>query len=122
MAGCKLKYTVVYIQPTWTETGYCRDQNEVDASRGDDKPLPLVDEASSKHSQKVAAEEGVLTIQQLLAQHPGLSYNKLQLMLHANCEHFISVQGGNSYIASYFGGTNIIMHRQGMFILHTSPL
>ena len=34
-------------------------------------------------------------------------------MLHSNCEHFISVQGGNCVLASYFGGTNIIFARAG---------
>ena len=34
-------------------------------------------------------------------------------MLHANSAHFISVQGGNSVIASYFGGTNIIFCKRG---------
>ena len=36
-----------------------------------------------------------------------MDYNRLQLMLHANRHHFVSVQGGNSVIASYFAGTNV---------------
>jgi hypothetical protein len=50
----------------------------------------------------------VLTIQQLHADNPDLSFNELQLSVYANCERFISVQGGNSVLASYFGGINII--------------
>lgn len=38
---------------------------------------------------------------------PG-DYNLNQLMIYANCDRFISVQGGNSILASYFGGKNII--------------
>ena len=34
-------------------------------------------------------------------------------MIHANCNNFISVQGGNAVLASYFGGTNIIYAREG---------
>jgi hypothetical protein len=40
-------------------------------------------------------------------------FNHLQLCLYAQCERFISVQGGNSVLASYFGGTNLIYQRQG---------
>jgi hypothetical protein len=55
----------------------------------------------------------VLTMQQLHAENPDLSFNELQLSVYANCERFISVQGGNSVLASYFGGINIIYAIQG---------
>jgi hypothetical protein len=57
---------------------------------------------------------GVLTMQQLHAENPDLSFNELQLRVCANCERFISVQGGNSVLASYFGGTNIIYAIEGL--------
>ena len=41
------------------------------------------------------------------------NFNHFQLLLHSNCDHFISVQGGNSVLASYFGGTNIIFAKKG---------
>jgi hypothetical protein len=55
----------------------------------------------------------VLTIQQIHAAHPQLSFNELQLRLYANCERFVSVLGGSSFLASYFGGTNIVYAREG---------
>jgi hypothetical protein len=55
----------------------------------------------------------VVTIQQLHTLHPEVSFNELQMRLFANCERFISVLGGSSYLASYFGGTNIVYARQG---------
>jgi len=55
----------------------------------------------------------VLTIQQVHAEHPKLSFNELQMKLFANCERFISVLGGSSYLASYFGGKNIVYAREG---------
>lgn len=55
----------------------------------------------------------VLTIQQLQAEHPDLSFNELQLRLFAGCERFVSVLGGSSYLASYFGGTNVVLARRG---------
>lgn len=55
----------------------------------------------------------VLTIQQLQSAHPELSYNELQLRLFASCERFVSVLGGSSYLASYFGGRNVVLARRG---------
>ena len=41
------------------------------------------------------------------------SFNHFQLAVYANCRHFISVQGGNSVLSSYFGGTNIVLLKAG---------
>lgn len=42
------------------------------------------------------------------------SFNHLQLLVYANCNHFISVHGGGSALASYFGGVNIIYSKGWM--------
>lgn len=55
----------------------------------------------------------VLTIQQLHAMHPEFPFNELQMRLFANCERFVSVLGGSAFLASYFGGTNIVYAREG---------
>ena len=55
----------------------------------------------------------VVTIQDLAADNPDLSFNQLQLNLLAGCERFVSVLGGASYLASYFGGTNVVYARRG---------
>ncbi len=55
----------------------------------------------------------VVTIQKLRCAHPDLSFNELQLRLFAGCERFVSVLGGSSYLASYFGGTNVVYARRG---------
>jgi len=41
------------------------------------------------------------------------NYNHLQLMVYANANCFISVHGGTATLASYFGGVNIILSKQG---------
>jgi len=41
------------------------------------------------------------------------NYNHFQLMLYANANHFISVHGGASVLASYFKGMNIIYSIKG---------
>jgi hypothetical protein len=55
----------------------------------------------------------VRTIQELHVEHPGLSFNELQLRVFAGCQRFVSVLGGSSYLASYFGGTNVVFARRG---------
>lgn len=55
----------------------------------------------------------VRTVQQLHAEHPELGFNELQLRLFAGCDRFVSVLGGSSYLASYFGGTNVVFARRG---------
>jgi hypothetical protein len=46
---------------------------------------------------------------QSVANDFNLSYNEAQLRCLAGCNQFISVQGGTSILASYFGGTNIVL-------------
>lgn len=41
------------------------------------------------------------------------NFNHLQLMVYANSDHFISVHGGTSTLASYFGGVNLIISKKG---------
>jgi len=42
------------------------------------------------------------------------NFNHLQLMVYANCNHFISVHGGTAALASCFGGQNIILSKKGI--------
>jgi hypothetical protein len=48
-----------------------------------------------------------------LLEQTGLMYNELQLKVFANCERFISVAGGPAFLASYFGGVNVIFRKDG---------
>ena len=41
------------------------------------------------------------------------SFNTLQLMLFANCQKFITMNGGHAILAAYFGGENFIMSKPG---------
>jgi hypothetical protein len=89
------KYCIVYIHPTNNTDGYVKDNQSLLEFN--------VPEDLWGHG---------FTIQKLMKQYD-LSYNTLQLALHDKCTNFISVQGGSSRIASYFQGTNIILHKQG---------
>eukprot|EP00271_Cylindrocystis_brebissonii_P000732 TRINITY_DN1095_c0_g1_i6.p1 TRINITY_DN1095_c0_g1~~TRINITY_DN1095_c0_g1_i6.p1 ORF type:complete len:443 (-),score=37.06 TRINITY_DN1095_c0_g1_i6:173-1501(-) len=52
-------------------------------------------------------------VQDIADEHPGLSFNECQFRIMARSKCFLSVQGGNSIVSSYFGGTNIIFARRG---------
>lgn len=41
------------------------------------------------------------------------NFNHLQLMVYANADLFLSIHGGTATLASYFGGKNIILSKQG---------
>ena len=41
------------------------------------------------------------------------NFNHLQLLVYANASKFISIHGGTATLASYFGGTNLILSKQG---------
>jgi hypothetical protein len=58
----------------------------------------------------------VLLMQDLFTQHRSSvnNFNHLQLLVYANCSHFVSVHGGAAALASYFGGTNIIFSKSGI--------
>ena len=102
MEMLKGRYTIVYMRPYTGQhlRGYIGDNN-FDVEFDDHEQIKL------HHPEVHLAHE-------LLEQHPQVSdFNQLQLALHAQAEAFISVLGGNSIIASYFAGTNIIYAVKG---------
>lgn len=62
--------------------------------------------------QIIKAIGGVILIEDLLVNNP-FNINELQMMVFANATKFISVQGGNSVLSSYFGGENYIFAKRG---------
>ncbi|MFT2009011.1 hypothetical protein ACMA1I_10080 [Pontibacter sp. 13R65] len=58
----------------------------------------------------------VVLLKDLYEQHKAKvnNFNHLQLMVYANANHFLSMHGGTAALASYFGGTNIILSNNGM--------
>ena len=57
---------------------------------------------------ELCKEYGVTHINDLKEKHPGLTYNQIQLYYFANCQRFLTMNGGGSILASYFGGKNLI--------------
>jgi hypothetical protein len=57
----------------------------------------------------------VLLMENLFTENKGKAnnFNHLQLMVYANADKFISIHGGTATLASYFGGTNLILSKKG---------
>lgn len=55
----------------------------------------------------------IILMQDLNVLNPTISFNEVQVRMFARSRCFMSVQGGNSIMASYFGGTNLIFARKG---------
>ena len=80
---------------------------------GVDLPEKLQDNAHSlklgdyEHIKK--KHKNVIIFQDI---HKG-SWNETMLKVFSNCEHYITMNGGYSILASYFGGKNIIYSKKG---------
>jgi len=61
---------------------------------------------------EICRKYGVTIIHDLVKDNPALSFNTIQLMVMANCERFITMNGGYGILASYMGGTNIIYSKE----------
>jgi hypothetical protein len=55
----------------------------------------------------------VINFHDFVDKYNKLSFNTLQLMLFANCQKYITLNGGHAILAAYFGGENFIMSKYG---------
>lgn len=72
----------------------------------DVKMLQLEDE-------KLCEEYDDVILFQNLLKESNLTWNELMLRIFANTDKFLTINGGYSVMASYFGGTNIIYCKRG---------
>lgn len=56
---------------------------------------------------------GAVLLEEEYENHKNITFNTFQMMMFAECDKFISVQGGTSILSSYFEGTNFILSRKG---------
>jgi len=102
------KYTLVYKRPKSAD--YAADQNEF-RNVGDIQAT--LDTGETITDYELCKRMGVINFNDLLKDYPEMTYNELQFKLYANCDNFISVQGGNSTVCALFGKTNINYIIQG---------
>ncbi len=96
----KNKYQIIYNRPLATQivsdNSTILDLNEFELIRDKYPDVLLMNDLYERNKEAVN------------------SFNHLQLMVYANCNQFISVHGGTAALASYFGGTNIILSKTGL--------
>lgn len=95
----KEKYTIIYNRP--------RPQNIT----MDNSDIYDLDEFNwlEKEYPEVILMENLFTENKAGARN----FNHLQMMVYANADKFISIHGGTATLASYFGGTNLILSKKG---------
>lgn len=98
------RYQIIYerasnVNKILDTTGYSQDDNHLQEDIQDYELLR-------------AEFPGVLLFNDLLAKS-GHRYNRFKLSLYANCDNFISVQGGNVPFASFFMGNILVLHKRG---------
>jgi len=95
----KKHYTIIYNRP--------RPQN-ITMDNSDIYDLDEFGWISQTHPEVVLMED-LFKENRAQAQN----FNHFQLLLYANADKFISIHGGTATLASYFGGTNLILSKQG---------
>jgi hypothetical protein len=55
----------------------------------------------------------VITFNYLRKQYKNLSYNEIKCLIYANCDNYISAQGGGANILPYFACKTVILHKRG---------
>ena len=98
---CKDKFQVVYNRPSSTDITNDGSPQRVwgDWNLANEIGIPLMQEFQKDYK---------------------LDYNTTQMAVLSNCDYHISTQGGNSALASYFGGQNIIYGIKGYEVKHNS--
>lgn len=95
----KDKYTIIYNRPRpkniTEDNSDIHDMNEFDWLAKEHPYVVLMEDLFMENKAKAN------------------NFNHLQLMVYANAAKFISIHGGTATLASYFGGTNLILSKQG---------
>lgn len=99
-------YYVVYNRP-----GMANSEDEWEAVRN--KLLHMDDfKVVRKLYLKKAYAGRIRLMQDIHFKNPDISFNEVQLRMMARSKCFVSVEGGNSILSSYFGGINLIFARK----------
>jgi len=107
-------YNVIYKRATNKESEFAVDENEMNSIHQGYHDITADVEGIGVISDRELPKymENVTLFDDILYQFDN-NYNETQLKVMANCDHFISVCGGNSILSSYFGGTMISYVHKG---------
>ena len=105
-------YVVIYKRATNREEEFAIDQNEMNSLHQGYENILADVEGIGRISDRDLPKymDDVWLFDDIPTKY---SYNETQLKIMANCEHFITVCGGNSILSSMFGGTVISYVHKG---------
>jgi hypothetical protein len=89
-----------------------KDKYQIIYNRPENIVFDDIDLLFFNDKEEIKKIDGVILIENIMKEH-NYTINELQMMIFANCDKFISVQGGNSILSSYFGGENHIYAVKG---------
>jgi hypothetical protein len=74
----------------------------------------LYDNAPPLHldDKRLCRQYGIKHIADLCKENSGLTFNQVLLFYFASCKNYLTMNGGGSILASYFGGRNLIYSKQ----------
>ena len=101
----KDKYTIVYIRPTThrkilQDRAFSLDHNT------------MIEDLQDYELIERKYKNDILLFDNLLAQ-TSLTYNRMKLELFASCTNYISVQGGNAHMITFFYEKLLVLHKRG---------
>ena len=96
----------------------CKDKFEIVYNRPGIDDIVNDDSIQKDFGDRDLVREMNIPTMQNYADEYDLDYNTTQMAVMANTNHHISTQGGNSALAAYFGGENIIYGVKGYEVKH----
>jgi len=103
------KYNIIYSCNTNNIKDYSYDNNDGDIiDTGNDN----YNELDFLQEDKYVDRDDIVIFETFIKLFK-YDYNKTKLITYANCDNYISVQGGNSYLMSYFFKNMFILHKYG---------
>jgi hypothetical protein len=109
------KYQIVYIRPVYNinYVGFSNDDRVGYTSN------QMLIHNDLKDFELLRSYKNVLTIDDVFSSHrrinnKRMSYNEIKCMLYANCDNYITVQGGGTNMLPYFAKKTVILHKWGL--------
>lgn len=97
------KYNIIYSCNTVNIKDYSYDDNDIQEISKDYNELEFLNEG--KYEDVIVFETFIKLFK--------YDYNKTKLITYAHCDNFVTVQGGNSYLVSYFFKNMFVLHKYG---------
>jgi len=98
------KYNIIYSCNTPNIKDYSYDDNDAQELSKDYNELEFLND-DIKYENVIVFETFIKLFK--------YDYNETKLITYAHCDNFVSVQGGNSYLLSYFFKNMFVLHRYG---------